>query len=654
MPPKKSVPSLPGPQFPDVPDAGRYASGADDRRDGYKIAITKDAWPYFDYLTNCILRPRKSDQGFLDPTQFMLSPRPGTRTYGNVVSGSGRTNDLIFYTSAYDRTRTAYMTTGGKVYKNVAGTWTDVGIPSLTGQDVRFNVMRLPYSSGAAPAEYTSQASTAALFVKPDVTDTVGSGNVGKYILVTSNTSSSSAPAKYFRWFVSQITSFDATNGYYCPYFSARQTAPAGLKYQVFDALYDVLQVTTGQDLDYYYDGHSVLSGYTGAASYQLGLAVGAQYCGRCVNYAGHTFTAKDSFVIGAPWTNPFNFEISNQYNTGNGGQVIELFVFKQYLIVGAVDYVGYLQPTSSGSQPFELTAISKKFGVKQGGIADMGGSELYYIASNSELYSLQQSFNSLNQSYTYLMLPTNIGNAQQNFLNGYVANVCAGFDGRRMYLYGEADGTSAGVTLVYDLNTKWWFDWTSLRPVRIVSEGGVTYFAEGGRGAVSYFDTSIFQDRYDGATGDLIMQRCRTKNNFLGDIFRIKGVQDVSFWLDDYDQRFTANIYASTIRSSGTLNSKDFEILASGIPDPESSASGPGTPYGADMFGTDTFGTDTGIPGEAFPNLWRIQMQNQNSFNTFRVELVGIAGFPFYLNEIAFRASLDESPDTFPPTFVK
>lgn len=611
------------------------------------VPIGKDGFRDWDTLRNCVLLNRKSDANLVNDAGMMISPRPGTLRYGNRVSTSGRTNDVIFYTG-HDGVRRAYKTHGNKVYKLVSGTWTDIGV-TLTGSDVRFSVVRLPAHSSGTPTEYTSQAATAANRLKPDATDTSGLANVRKWVFVTPATSSATSPEKFFRFLSSEITNYDAGE-YVLPYLgSSGVVAPSGLKYRVYDSVKEYLQITSSADDDLYYNGTALNADFTGAASYQFRIVAGnlasTYHVPRCVEWAGYMWSYYGSVVAGAPSTNPFNFELTTLRRTGNTGEIVDLFPWKSYLGIGAADYVGKMSYDSAASI-FTLTPITRSHGMKKGSALD-GGGDAYYISTNNELWALPET-------YLGVINPENVGSPVQNWLADMNVNCAAGFDGRYMYVYGEKDGTSAGVTCVFDVRNKWWYHWDgNLRPTRFVAEQGVTYVSAGDAGEVDYFTRTVFKDRFDGATGTDITQEAAPQDIDGGNIFVRKGHDRVYFWADNFDQKFLVRVVNSVIRMNGTVAEKEFTITEKSTSSVSGASSGSGL-IGSEEYGEGGFLVGSARSDVAYPNMWCVQLKNMNEHYVFKVIFTGIDGEPFYLNALAYLSGADEAADVFPPAFTK
>jgi hypothetical protein len=618
-----------------------------DSRQMTLVQIGKDGFSNWDTLRNCVLLNRKSDANLVNDGGMMISPRPGTVRYGDRVSSSGKTNDLIFYTG-HDGVRRAYKTHGTKVYKLVAGVWTDIGI-TLAGTDARLSVVRLPAHSSGTPTEYTSLAATAANRLKPDAADTSGLANVRKWVFVTPTTSSSTAPDKFFRFFCSEITNFDAGE-YVVPYFgSAGIIAPSGLKYRIYDSFKEYLQITSNSDSDKYYNGTAINSDFTDAASYHFRIVAGnlpsTYYVPRCVDWAGYMWSYYGSVLAGAPSTNPFNFELPTLRKTGNTGEIVDLFQWKSYLGVGASDYVGKMSYDST-SQIFTLSPITRSHGMKKGSAFD-GGGDAYYLSTNNELWALPET-------YIGVINPENVGSPVQNYLKDMNVNCASGFDGRYMYVYGEKDGTQAGVTCVFDVRNKWWYHWDgSLRPTRFVAEQGITYVPAGDAGEVDYFSNTVFKDRYDGTTGTSISQEAAPQDIDSGNIFIRKGHDRIYFWLDNYDQDVRVRVIDATIRDSGTVSDGDFHVLEKIVAGSTASASAPAL-IGGEMYGEGGFDGGSAMAEIAFPNMWSMQLKNMNEHCAFKIIFSGIDGSPFYLNALAYLSGANESADVFPAKYTK
>jgi hypothetical protein len=611
------------------------------------IPVGKDGFSYWDTLRNCVLLNRKSDVNLINDSGMMLAPRPGTVRYGNQVSSSGKTNDLIFYTG-HDGVRRAYKTHGGKVYKLVANVWTDIGI-TLTGTDVRLSVVRLPAHSSGTPTEYTSLAATAANRIKPDATDTSGLANVRKWVFITPTTSSSTAPDKFFRYLSSEITNFDAGE-YVVPYMgSSGVVAPSGMKYRVYDSVKEYLQITSDTDSDRYYNGTAINADFTDAASYQFRIVAGnlasSYYVPRCVNWAGYMWSYYGSVVAGAPNTNPFNFEFTTLRRTGNPGEIVEIFQWKSYLGIGATDYVGKMSYDTT-SQVFSLDPITRSHGMKKGSAFD-GGGDAYYLSTNGELWALPEV-------YLGVINPENVGSPVNNFLADMNVNCASGFDGRYMYVYGEKAGTEAGVTCVFDVRNKWWYHWDgNLRPTRFVSEQGITYVSAGDAGEVDYFSQTVFKDRYASGSGSDIAMEVAPQDLDVGNIFLRKGHDRIFFWLDNYDQKLLVRVIDATVRDNGTVAEADFTITAAGVSSASASSSAPSLIGGAE-YGEGEFGTKAFLADVAFPNMWSMQLRNMNEFYAFKIIFSGVDGEPFYLNALGHLSGVSESADVFPPKYTK
>lgn len=97
---------------------------------------------------------------------------------------------------------------------------------------------------------------------------------------------------------------------------------------------------------------------------------------------------------------------------------------------------------------------------------------DIWYLSTNKEIISLQE---------TQLgnVVPTNIGSIVHNFLQDFEQNICAGFDSRRYYLYGEKISGVPGKTVVYDTQYKFWSVHTGYTPRRFIFERGIMYFID-------------------------------------------------------------------------------------------------------------------------------------------------------------------------------
>lgn len=608
----------------------------------FSLPISKESSGKFDFMENVMLSNRFSDVGIIEPSALMAGPRPGTSFYGNRIGTSGLTSDVIFFTGS-DSVRRAYCFFGGKVWKLVGSTWTDTGI-TMSGADVRFNIVRLPWSS-SDPTTYTTQASTAANRVKPDATDTSGLANVQKYLFFVNSPTTS--PEYAFKFISSQISNFDAGE-YVTPYLgSSGIITPAGLSYKVYDGLREYLQVSSSSDPDVYYDGVSVNTNFTGAAAYQFKIASGnaamPPYPEAYVNYGGYMWGYYKNFLIGAPGTNPFNFEVTTLRSTQKTGDINTLFRWRKFLVVGSSDFVGYISFTTGSDIP-ELNTISNSYGIRKNTLIDLQ-SDAYFLSTNNELYSMEETFNGL-------ILPTNVSLPVSNFIKDMNINTCSGFDGRFMYIYGEKDGTTSGYLLVFDIRYGWWYDWTGIRPSRIVCELGTTYFSCRDRGGVQRFDHSVFTDNTLAGTGDKITQRVLSDDQRLGNMFVTKKINSAYAWLDNKNQDLRVKIYGSTIRNNGTVSTTDWSFSEESV---VPSTSGPGSLIGTQEYGDDTFGSGAVNGTIAYPNLLKIMLRESNEFSSFKIEVLGKDGSPFYLNELGWVAGVSESNfNSFPYEFSK
>lgn len=119
------------------------------------------------------------------------------------------------------------------------------------------------------------------------------------------------------------------------------------------------------------------------------------------------------------------------------------------------------------------------------------------YVNAGEDVYILttQGTWVSLNETINGVVAVKNIAQEIDNYSKNFKTNISCGFDGKKIYLYGQEDATSAGNMCVFDIFYKFWSVYTGLRPSSIVAEQGALYMTDNNSDIVRVMSKDVTND---------------------------------------------------------------------------------------------------------------------------------------------------------------
>lgn len=629
---------------------------------------------FFDEMINVALSNRKSDSWFIEKDRPMLWPRPWSYGIGNkiITSWSASTSysigdivflsgkqykataantnsqppsanwtevlkwntDAIFYTDR-NRVRRHYRVFDNKLWYLNSNTWTS--IKDLQTDNVKLQVQRIPVLfAGGTPTEYTTPSvASAAEKVKKSASDTTPTANIGKVLVITTGV---------YKGAFAPITDYTSGTTEYTLWGSWIITAlAASEKYMIFDTMADCLQVCRGYESnssyndDLYFDGITELTHFKWYASNGLrkvlaitateGIKKSVQFMNRSWSFSGSTL-----FYSGGLPGNPFFYDFTWALTLGWAGDIIDISVFKNRIIVVGTSFIYALKPD------FTFDKLVESFGWLEGGMISTG-EDLYILTTQRRLVSLTETISGFIQL-------KNITQEVDNYVSLFKTNICTWFDGRYMYIYGESGSVGTGILAVFDIQYKFWSIFEGIFPKKIIAEQWLTYFYDNNTDIVRVLSSEYTNDvAIWSETPTNVSQRLTLKEIDLDDIFTKKTISSVFISFENYTQQVTVDLFNAINKRNAKKPPKYLNILSI----PQTTAS-----IGSNQIWNNLFGWEENYSDISVPIMAKIDY-NSDQANLWKLSITGTNGSFFYISAIDImiyfatlpKASFDPSSTT-------
>jgi hypothetical protein len=517
----------------------------------------------FDEIVNCQVKWRKSEQWFVDKNKLSLVMRPWiTKVWSNTLTWWVWTSKLFFHTTfTWDRFWMRWY--WNRVYWNKTWVRTDIWV-DFWWNDFNYNIIRLPIMYPVAwvitlPTEYTMPSdATGSEKVKKSASDTWWVANIWKYIFITDN----SWDWQLYRWCFWIISWYNSTTSEYLIgwswiLWSLNWTIPVWIKswskYQVYDTIWEHLQVINWLSYDRYFYYNSTSQTFIENTKYQwlATLSMRAfwwitwtQFTNRQVFFNNTLFTFVKWRIYQTKWNimepNPFFFTVFSWETISMSWNIQNIYEFKDRLIINWSNFAKLY------TKDWKIETISTSWGIVKEWFNDLNN-DAYVFTSDKQLQSLVENIK-------WSIVPQNIWEEMQNYMDDFNTWVCTWFDWKRFYLYWKKDANTDWKLLVLDVRYKFWSVWTWINPSSIVSEQWVLYFTDLKSELVTYLNDSVQTDNLVA-----INQYITTREIDLEDAFVYKFFKDAYFWFDNYDQNIKVTLFWAMNRIWATL--KDWFI---------------------------------------------------------------------------------------------
>ncbi len=218
---------------------------------------------------------------------------------------------------------------------------------------------------------------------------------------------------------------------------------------------------------------------------------------------------------------------------------IIDIFGYKTRLITIGSNFLFSIQ--SSGI----IDRHSSTYGGIKGGYVNLG-EDVYILTTDRTLISLNETINGV-------VGVKNVGDQIENYLVDFRASVCFGLDGKKIYMYGQADTNTVGTMCIFDITYKMWYTVTGLRPSSIVSDSGDTYLSDNNSDIVRKFDSSVLTDTSVGTDRTTSFTQVLTSKEVdRSDIFSVKSLMDMYISFENYSQTMAVDVYMGLNRTNG------------------------------------------------------------------------------------------------------
>lgn len=629
-----------------------------------KVRFNDSYSEYFDELINVQITNRKSDTGLIEKNRPMLRPRAGSYRVGNelistwssttayiigdVVEYSGiqyeatapSTNsqppsanwtvvtkwnsDGIFYT---DRTRTRrfYRVWNNKLWYLNSTTWTS--IKDLQTNNVKLQIQRVPLNiSGSAPTTYTmGSATTAAETVYKDAADAGWAANIGKICMVTSGV---------YKWAFAPIIDYQSSGTKYVLWWAGILLwMPAGTTYVICDTTGDALQVcrwyesNASYNDDLYFNGiteMTYLKWYATSALRNVYAITSSEWIRRSASFLNKvwTFSGSTLFYSGGYPGNPFFYDFTGSITTGSAGEIIDIFPFKNRLIVIGTSFIYALTSSLTWDKLVESYGWILNWVVST-------GEDVYIVTTQGTLISI-------NETISGFIELKNIARDVDNYLKNFTTNISAWFDGRYMYIYGESGTLWVGKMCVLDIRYKFWsiFEW--LPPIRIIPEQWSVYLLDNNTDIVRVLSLLYTTDVAVGTDKtNSVEQRVTLKELDLDDIFSQKILPEVYISFENYDQQVEVTTYYALDGRNAKKSTATFNINAVNITE---------ATIGNNLIWDNMFWGEQALSEISVPIIRRV-MYSADSANIFKLSITWKDGSFFYINAIDIMMGFFDSP---------
>jgi len=584
--------------------------GIDNPQISLKYRIDKDFAANFDELVNIDVSNRKSDVWFTDQDKLMIKMRPWTTQVWNTIAWGTWTGNQYFYTD-FAKTRRHYRAYNSKLWYNNSGTWTDIW--TFSSNSLNFNTVKLPVMlNGTTPTTYTTwSVSTGAERVKIAAADPAFGSvwtNVWKYLIVLSDTA--------YKWAFWYIIENDWTE-YVLNWAWIITTIQSGATYKIYDTLWEYLQVMDWVSNDRYFQWITEHTPYAWLVKDSLRLVkalTSSQYPVKQVWFNLSYFSFVKTTLFYSAWAinNPFLHYINGALTFPFSWDIVDIFTFKNRLIIWGTNFLVAL------NRDLTYDILSHSFWIKIWSMIDVWD-DLYFLATSWQVKSLSEvvSWN------TTVLVINDIGKPVSNYTKNFLSNIAAWFDGRKMYMYGQVDGSTIGTMIVFDVLYKFWSVYTWLRPASILNEDGTTYLTSNNSDKVYKFDPTVTTDMWTN-----IEQAVVTKEIDLWDVFSIKRFVNTYFWFDNYAQELYFNVYAAVPNKNSLIYNKEIWIVETDV------AADWAPPLWEWELWENILWWNWFTSAISYPYILK-EVFPVDKANIWKCELVWKDGSPFYLNEM-------------------
>ena len=585
------------------------------------------AW-VFDQIINCQVKWRKAEVWFVDKKKLSLVMRPWTTKVGsNTLTGWSWTSQLFFHTT-FTRQRFAMRWYANKVYWDKAGVRTDIWLSSFWWNNFYYNTIRLPINYASTwvipvSTEYTTPSNaTGSEKVFPNATDTWWAANIWKYIFITDNTGNWQA----YRWCFGRISWFEAGEyllGWsWILWVSLTVWLATWSKYQIYDTIWEHLQIIDWLSYDRYVYYNSTSQTFIENTKYKwlatqwlrsLGIISWTQFIGKQIFFDNSLFTFikwvlyRTSGSVFEP--NPFFFtgQAESSATISMYWDIVDICEFKDRLIVWWTNFAKLYNKDKT------IETISSTWWIKQWWFNNLN-SDAYIFTTDKQLQSLVENIK-------WSLIPVNIWEEVQNYMDDFNISICTWFDWKRFYLYWRKDTNSTWTIVVLDVRYKFWSVWQGFTPSSIVNEAWIIYFTNLLWESVTFLDDSVQTDNLS-----VIYQAVISREIDLDDAFAMKKLTDIFLWLDNYDQDVKVTLYWALNRywvtiETWIINIKEKTVLAWNWTLWE-------WQVWAVLLGWETFIEDISYPFFEKLTIWADQC------NMFKIKIEWIDWSAFYLNQ--------------------
>jgi len=577
-----------------------------------KFEITDQFDRDFDILQNVDVIPRTSDTWFIENNKLMVKMRKWTTQVGNTLTGWS--TDLqpykqIFYTDSLWVKR-YYRSYNKKVYYLNGNTWTDLW-PTWSSDNIYFNIVTLPTGNTLplGTGEFTMDAdATWPERVNIDPLDTLPNDNIGKPIMIMSG---------LFKGAYGYIWAFEGWE-YAIDWAGVIAKQKTGTKYKIWDTVRTCLQITektvASWSVDRYFDGITELTNFAWFATSslrQIKAIESTENAWQFVTFNNAAYTYKNNTVF-FTWSTPGNplfFNLVNRINTGISGTIIDAFIYNNRMILLWSNFIGAVDTNN------RISILSTTYGGTPWSFANLG-EDGYYFNTNKQIVSL-------NENSAGNLITKNVGKIVYNYINNYDQNICAWFDGKKYYLYGEKSWATTGTIVVFDLENKFWSTHTGLNPASFLADNGTMYMVDNRTGITRKYDETVNTD-----LNISIEQLVASKEIDLWNPFMLHNIQTVFLWMENFDQVFDLDTYFALNKTNSQFWTQRFNISQISSPNPT-------LPLGEDLLGEQVLWGSGGNDKIAVPILKKKLYNANDAANKFKLYIKWVDGSPFYMSEM-------------------
>ena len=506
----------------------------------------------FDLLQNIKLVNRKSDTGFSEDEKLMIKMRNWTVQLWNTTSGWWWVSDQFFFTDFFSK-RWHLKWYDNKVWRLVWSTWEDLTL-GFSWNDFKFNSIKLPMNTdGTLPTEYTtpSDSSWPEQLVKDTWDSTVNP--VWQYLIITDDSTNN----QVYRWCFASILA-DENWEYTLNWAWVATLVKAWAKYQIYDTLWEHLQVTNWEELEKYVFWKSdesmvVNTFYTWLATLNLRnvkALTSNQYLDKQLSYAASYWTSNKWTIYYSSWAlnNPFFYDFTWALTIpwNNGWDILDISIYKERLIIWWNNFISYIKWVSD---LIEVEPVTKSFWITENSFVDLW-KDWYFLTTNKQIYSMDETI-------TWSIVIDNVWKIMNNYLKDFNTNISSGYDWRYLYFYGQIDEDTTWTMLVLDVEYKFWSTFTWLRPSSIVLENWSIYLSDNNSDIIR-----IFTEWAENDTWEIIEQKISLKDIELGNPFITKNLQAIFLWLDNFNQSLLVDNFISLDWANGKKATKEINII--------------------------------------------------------------------------------------------